>query len=278
MAKTKMKRHRLALEDYLAARSELPGWFDWIDIVLFQLFDQVQQEAALRGDLLEIGVYQGKSAILLEYFVREGERLVVCDLFESAASSATNAEENQHYYSDLSRQAFERIFLRFHERLPDVFQCSSTELPERAGLCRSFRFIHVDGSHLYEVVRQDIATAKSLLVDGGIVVFDDYRSEHTPGVAAAVWEAIAGRIVQPICITQKKMYAWTGQTRPAGLARLDALPAIHPSLRLESHSLLGVDLVRVYQAASAISRTKQMYWDLLAKVRRARGRSAPRMS
>ena len=60
----------------------------------------------------------------------------------------------------------------------------------------------------------------------------------------------------------------------AGLARLDGLTTTHPSLRLESHSLLGVDLVRVYQVGSAISRTKRLYWDLLAKVRQARRRPA----
>jgi hypothetical protein len=248
----------------------VPGWFDWVDVVLFQLFDQIHVETTFRGDLLEIGVYQGKSAILLGYFARDGERVVVCDVFESAASEMSNVEENQHYYSDLSRGLFERNFLRFHRCLPEIHQCSSTELQERGVLRGRFRFIHVDGSHLYAVVRQDIASAKSALIEGGIVVFDDYRSEHTPGVAAAVWEAIAGGVVRPICLTRRKMYAWMGTERPAGLTRLEGLPAAHPSLRMETHSLLGVDLVRVWQEGSAISRTKRMYWDLLARVRQLR--------
>jgi hypothetical protein len=46
-----------------------------------------------------------------------------------------------------------------------------------------------------------------LVVDGGIIVIDDYRTiPHALGVAAAVWEAVtSGRLV-PVVATGQKLY------------------------------------------------------------------------
>jgi hypothetical protein len=80
-------------------------------------------------------------------------------------------------------------------------------LIEQGALKDSFRFIHIDGSHIFSVIRRDIRTAKVLLNKDGIVAIDDYRSVHTPGVAAAVWEAVTSDHLVPICLTPQKMYA-----------------------------------------------------------------------
>jgi len=36
----------------------------------------------MRADMLEIGAYQGRTAILLQYLCRENEQLAVCDIFD----------------------------------------------------------------------------------------------------------------------------------------------------------------------------------------------------
>src|SRR6476620_129325 len=51
---------------------------------LFGVLLAHQRDAGIRGDLLKIGVYRGKSAILLGYALRPDEELVACDLFEAA--------------------------------------------------------------------------------------------------------------------------------------------------------------------------------------------------
>jgi hypothetical protein len=59
----------------------------------------------------------------------------------------------------------------------------------------------------------DISAARTLLKPGGVVVLDDYRSEHTPGVAAAAWQAISAGM-HPFLLTQSKMYATWGDATP----------------------------------------------------------------
>lgn len=67
---------------------DVPGWFPPLDQVLFTWFLEKQQ---LAGDLLELGVYMGKSAILLGHHLRPGEAFTVCDLFGGEAPTARTA-------------------------------------------------------------------------------------------------------------------------------------------------------------------------------------------
>lgn len=54
--------------DYLRALDSIDGWLYPEDVLLFQEIDALQGLSKVTGDLLEIGVYHGKSAILLGYF------------------------------------------------------------------------------------------------------------------------------------------------------------------------------------------------------------------
>jgi hypothetical protein len=195
------------VDDYVARMHKLvPGWFEDIDAAVFRAIDQADRAAGVDGDLLEIGAFLGKSAILLGYLVRPSERLVVCDLFAND-DLHVDLDADAAHYGELSRAAFESNYARFHRRAASVIQRSSTELAEE-GLGRSFRLVHVDGSHRYEIVRQDIDTALDLVVDGGIVVVDDYRTvPHALGVAAAVWEAVTDGKLIPLLATVQKLYA-----------------------------------------------------------------------
>jgi len=237
---------RLSIQNYLKEADSIPGWFAPIDVLLFQKFDQFQYEEDLKGDLLEIGVYQGRSAILLGYFRREQEQLVVCDVFETPAATDANRVENQTSYQGLSRRIFEENYHRFHDHLPLILTCDSTNLSSHK-LSRRFRFIHIDGSHLYEAVRADIENAKRILIDGGIVVFDDFR--RAPGIAAAVWQEVVTGGLIPFCFTEAKMYgAWN--TSPSDrLAALRAWAGDHASLETHTevifgHPVLGIKMKR----------------------------------
>jgi hypothetical protein len=201
------------IDEYLAHMHELVlGWFEDVDAAVFRAIDDAQGAGGVKGDLLEIGTYLGKSAILLGYLLRPQERLVVCDLFTNEDLNP-DLDADAPFYGQLSRVAFEENYSRFHRRPPTVIERSSTELADE-GLERSFRIVHVDGSHRFDVVRQDISTALDLVVDGGIVVIDDYRTiPHALGVAAAVWEAVtSGRLV-PVVASGQKLYGCSPRDR-----------------------------------------------------------------
>lgn len=181
----------------------IPGWFHRVDIAAFRvLLDSTRAEGS--GDLAEMGVYMGKSAVLLGADLAPGETLTVADVFEGAGTDSHNEAENQLHYDTLTRASFERYYLSVHDTLPRIEQGDSWALGDllEPG---SHRFVHVDASHLYANVVRDLEAARRLLRPGGVVVCDDYRSQHTPGVAAAVWEA-ADTGLRPFLLTPSKFY------------------------------------------------------------------------
>lgn len=203
---------------------QVPGWFHWIDQQLFTWFLARQGRAEPPGDLLELGAYLGKSAILIGDHVRDEEAFTVCDLFDSEPPDTANRAETRRSYKTLTRIGFEHNYLAFHDDLPEIVQAPTAEildhLPER-----SCRFVHVDASHLYDHVRVDLAAARRLLRPGGILVCDDYRGHHTPGVAAAIWPEITGGDLQPICASPQKLYGTWGDAEPIRRDLIDWLAA-----------------------------------------------------
>ncbi|MGW7365225.1 class I SAM-dependent methyltransferase [Streptomyces sp. NPDC054841] len=206
-----------------ARLDDVKGWFRPVDQLLFDWFLTYQRDHGHEGDLLELGAYMGKSAIFLGQYLRDGEEFTVCDLWDSPAPDVSNSAEMNRSYATLTRRAFETNYLSFHDELPTLVQAPTSVISSRvrAGSCR---FVHIDASHLYEHVHGDIEAARELLTPEGIVVFDDFRAEHCPGVAAAVWGAVATVRLRPVCITGTKLYGTWGdpeKVREALLGRLE---------------------------------------------------------
>ncbi|MFF8014326.1 class I SAM-dependent methyltransferase [Streptomyces sp. NPDC007929] len=200
-------------DTYPGELADVPGWFPALDQMLFTWFLEQQKRSGTKGDLLELGVYMGKSAILLGHHLQDGEQFTVCDLFEGDAPDDANQAESAQSYSSLTQQAFERNYLSFHDTLPTVITGPSSLVDEKVAP-DSCRFIHIDASHLYEHVYGDIGAAHDILLPDGVVVLDDFRSEHTPGVSVAAWEAVLNRGLRPICLSTQKMYATWGDPAP----------------------------------------------------------------
>lgn len=192
---------------------DVPGWFRLTDQLLFEWILSWQKRNEPPGDLVELGVYQGKSAIHMARLLQDGERFTVCDLFDDARDEATIREDARHAYRTLSQQQFEDNYLAFHPELPVVVRGLSSQILQHVEPT-SCRFMHIDASHMYEHVREDTAAARKLLRSGGVVVFDDYRTEHTLGTAAAVWEALITDDLHPICASAMKLYATWGDAAP----------------------------------------------------------------
>jgi predicted O-methyltransferase YrrM len=191
---------------------DIPGWFRPVDRDLFRMVLAWQVANQPPGDLVELGCYMGKSAVVIGESLQTTETFTVCDLFGGETPDADNASENQGSYNLLNREEFERNYLLFRQPLPVVLAMSTADILDYVEP-HSARFIHVDASHLYEQVAVDIASAKIMLRPDGVVVFDDYRSAHAPGVGAAVWRAMMMDGLVPIAVTPKKWYGTWGDPR-----------------------------------------------------------------
>ena len=182
---------------------EIPGWLHVADVVVLGVMSTCQREMDDVGDVLEIGTYLGRSAIVLGGLLSNNERLYACDPFadrpwgEGVAAWDVSPERRQ--------AAFEDNYRRFHVEPVEVLRCRSDQLPEAT--LSGIRLVHIDGAHDSPTVAADLRLSRRILTPGGIVVIDDYRDVESPGVAAATWAAVAADGLIPLCLTPNKMFA-----------------------------------------------------------------------
>ena len=226
---------------------DIPGWFWWLDMTTFEaLLDaQVGTEPSV---VVEMGTYMGKSAVVIGKHLRDGDRFVALDLFGDTArlgdspQDQANRRESEKSYKTLTRQQFEQNYLALHSELPEIVQGLSSEIVDHVEPGTA-RYVHIDASHMYAHVRVDARNAKAMLGPGGVVVFDDYRSEHTPGVAAAVWEAVFTDGLIPLALTPHKFYGVYDDIEPYHTALRD-LYANDSRYRFEEQEIAGHRVLR----------------------------------
>jgi len=188
---------KLEVANYLAATSKVDGWFYPIDAYAFAMFDDIQRSENIKGNLFEIGVHHGKSAILLGSMARGEEIVGVCDIFE---------EDSQDHFIE---------YMRTHTSLPPdrltIFAKRSTTLVADDTTI-SNRFFHVDASHSAKDVFADLVTADRGVGPDGILAVDDVFSSIWPGVSEGFYNFHTTRpdAFVPIFIGANKVYL----TRP----------------------------------------------------------------
>lgn len=123
------------------------------------------------GDLVEIGVWKGKSLVLMNEVSNHERRVIGIDPFVLPKQF----EEFSHYKALLLPDA--HILRGFSELCAERFQ----QLNPRVAL------LHIDGGHEGRNVLLDFLLYAPSVVRGGFVVFDDYRDfTHSPEVGPAV--------------------------------------------------------------------------------------------
>lgn len=235
-------RGLVASTDSPATIDDVPGWFGRTDQDLFDWILGGQTMAPLQGNIVELGTFLGKSAIHIGKFAQHPTRFFVCDLFGSNPLD-TMSPSARTFYSKPFRNKFERNYLHFHDELPSIIQAPASAILEHVPL-GSCKFVHVDASHEYDNIKTDINSARQLLKPAGVAAFDDYRTEHTPGTAAAVWEAVANCGLRIICLSAYKLYGTWGDASLIQDELLRMLPQAE-DYTFAIHSIMDQRVIRV---------------------------------
>jgi hypothetical protein len=192
---------------YLDETRAVEGWFFPVDAYLFGFIDEVQRREGVRGNLFEIGVHHGKTALFLARCRRDGEVLGVCDVFEQ-----------QELNRDRSGEGSREVFLRNMGAHPvQVFAKESARLtPEDT--TAACRFVHIDGGHRAEDVVNDLHVADRALLPDGVVAVDDAFNPNWPGVSEGFYQFLNARdVFAPLLIGGNKVLL----ARPGAIARYE---------------------------------------------------------
>ena len=236
-----------ATTDTLAARTtplvdriealvrDVPG-FSPVDELL-TLATLVHATTHLPGDLVEVGSWHGRSALVLGDAVRATHGVVHCiDLFPRREDWYRNADGTWSFQVRIGGETFgayqqqtvwaepfaQRV-ATLYDAVPDVhaeFQARMTAaglqsiVRAHRGTSATFlrdvgpafrcRLAFLDGDHGYDAVRADIEHLAPRVVPGGWLVFDDAFSGYE-GVDRAIRDHILGRADFDVCqqITRK---------------------------------------------------------------------------
>ena len=144
-------------------------WFSWAPAVWEQLIPLVPD----RLNLLEIGSFEGRSAVWLAENMVEDEGNIQCiDTWEGG-------EEHSNGEMTGAEERFLHNMNVFEAKHPNraIIQIKDTSTRALARFFEkeySYGFIYIDGSHIAKDVLTDACMAWPLLMQGGIMVFDDY--------------------------------------------------------------------------------------------------------
>lgn len=175
------------------------GWLSPGAVYLFALIDAIQKRQGIMGNLFEIGVHHGKSALVLGAMARPNEQLGVCDIFGAQALNVSaSGKGDRDVFLKNFRGAFpDDAFLRVYEKL------SGELTPQEITSCR---FLHVDGGHSSAEAYADLELTVQCLAPGGIIAVDDAFNSTWPGVTDAIFQFLARHPkIVPLAVGFNKM-------------------------------------------------------------------------
>lgn len=160
-------------DEELMTRSPVPHAFPH-DIRGWLAIEEGQKLAELAAGkrVLEIGSFCGRSTVCM---ARVAEHVTAVDFFDGP---------KVEFYGDYSAE-FDASVLR--HGVKDKVTKHRPEDP----LAGEYDFAFIDGAHDYESVKRDIEKVSTVLVNGGLMAFHDYRGGIDPGVDKAVDELLA---------------------------------------------------------------------------------------
>lgn len=153
-----------------AVDKEVEGWFYPIDIiVLYGILNELQEKVS--GDICEVGVAYGKSAITLSNFKKKTDNLYLYDIFPD------------HVF-ERSKKNIEKFGV--NENL--IWRIEDTTKMSSADFQKPLRLLHIDGCHEHSAVLSDLQFFSGYMCDTGIIVLDDFNDYEYPGVNSAAIE------------------------------------------------------------------------------------------
>jgi hypothetical protein len=169
---------------YLAYSDRIDGWtYQTTSLAMMELLWH-QEAAGLVGNIAEIGVYHGLSALALIAAARDTDRMFAIDLFEQQHLNVDNSG-----LGDLSvfRRHLHYLFPRAHV---SIIAKSSLELrgvETEYGLF-NLRFLSIDGGHTRAITLNDLEIANASLAPHGVACVDDVFNTQWTGVISGLFQ------------------------------------------------------------------------------------------
>jgi O-methyltransferase len=150
---------------------------------LYILWQFCKKAELLTGDIAECGVYKGGTALLLAKAKTDEKKLYLFDTFSGMPEA--DPSKDDHVAGDLNDTSLETVKMLFKEQKNISFRPGF--FPDTAkGLENEFFcLVHCD-MDIYSSIMDCCIFFYPRLVNGGMIIFDDYGAASCPGAKEAV--------------------------------------------------------------------------------------------
>ena len=165
-----------------------------------KIIELAREALNTEGDFVELGCYRGDTSLLLSDILQGSDKkLWIYDSFEglpekSEADASVVGENFKGGELFVTKREVKERFLRAGLPLPIIKKAWFKDLGE-ADLPEEIAFAFLDGD-FYESIRDSLKLVEGEITKDGVMVVHDYNNPELPGVAKAVDEWLAGKILQ----------------------------------------------------------------------------------
>ena len=161
--------------DYLDNHSgSIDGWLSLVAQWMFCSIADTQKKNGILGDAVEIGVWDGKTLLLIQQLMSDSEEVHGFDI-ELRPTLKENIKR-------LGVKQESKI------RLTEIDSRTLEVEVLRSMHPNGIRIFHVDGYHTYENARNDLLLAFASANPAGVIALDDFFSDTVPAVTHAYFE------------------------------------------------------------------------------------------
>jgi len=178
-----------------------------------------QTELGISGQLLEIGTFEGRFFIAMALGLTANERALGIDSFDWPDEGLL-----ERFHANCARHGLKRE--RYEALKASTKNLKSDELARALG--GKARFIHVDGDHAPESLRNDLDLVAPLLHPKGIICLDDMLHPAYPLLVAVVRDWLRQQPdMRVLCIVDREDIAAAAKFM---ICRADVVPLFEDDL------------------------------------------------
>jgi len=179
------------LKQYLNDFDYINGAFNKNIVGVLELINKYHLKNNIKGNLAEIGVYQGKSFIPIYLLARDDEYVLAIDCFDNQEFNSDlsgYASSYDKFIKNLSTYAVDNLRKLKVLKVDSSKETAFTYINSCDG--NKFRIFSIDGGHSAEVTYIDLQNAYLALAQGGVIIIDDLFNQDWPGVIDGVAQFI----------------------------------------------------------------------------------------
>ena len=192
---------------------------DELEVLLREL--EVVLQINVEGDVVELGCYEGTSALFFQRMIEElapDKKLWLYDSFEGLPDKTKeDASESGNLFKQgalkASKARLAKNFFKANLKIPEIrkawfYELDTEDLPEK--ICFAF----FDGD-FYESIADSLKLVWPKMSEGSAIMIDDYETSKLPGVKKAVDEF--ARLNNLVIKSDKSLATLRTQHHDAGL-------------------------------------------------------------